>query len=137
MQSKMESILKAHVMGEVFSRVVQFENNKSPYDFFMEADVDESKNLFCSRLGTKDGYEAREPYADESIRNLREELESMLRSLHSLFASIMYQTRTIQLCKDEVSEEAFKKLAGHENAQVFREGTADEHLLFRTIGVTL
>lgn len=75
-----EIALKAHILNEVFKEFPTL-NTQHPFDFFMEADVENVDFVDQSPLGTEWGYEVKEEHEIDDIRAIRGQMQNMYDSL--------------------------------------------------------
>ena len=135
MKTNVISIVKTHIVGEIFSESPTLEN-QHPFDFFMSSDIDSANFVGDSALGEEWGFETCEQYGYENIRSLRGLMQSMLDDLLKLQTNIFQSDviKRIQINKDEFQNDSdFYDVAQYDNSMLHRQGTNDEHVAFLTI----
>ena len=93
MKTNVISIVKAHIVGEIFSESPTLEN-QHPFDFFMSSDIDSANFVGDSALGEEWGFQTHGQYDYENIKSLRSLMQSMLDDLLKLQASIIKNCTT-------------------------------------------
>lgn len=133
--TKIEEKIKDSVIAEIFSEFPTLDN-QHPYDFFMQATIDETETVGGSALREEWGFEVCENFDWEPIRSIRGLMQTKYDDLESFFNTLMseLEIKAIQINKNEcVDLEEYENLRNNANAMVHRSGTADEFLVFQTI----
>jgi hypothetical protein len=136
MAISIQDIIKTQVCESIFQNGYPTTlENKHPFDFFMEADVDCAEGVDESPLGTEWNFEVASEYGFENIRSIRGLMQSMYEDLerfkNTLFKSAI---KPMQLNKDEcISDNVFYELIEEGNGKLHRQGTADEYATVMTV----
>jgi len=129
-----ENIIKNHIVGEIFSEFPTDLDNTEAFDFFLNADVDNTSFVGDSPLGTEWSYEVCEQYGYEEIKALRGLMQSQLDDLLKLQDTINQKcTLRISIFKRDMDDEEFQELKNKPTANINRNGTNDEYITFRTL----
>ncbi len=130
------SIIKTQVCEEIFQNGYPTDlDNTHPFDFFMNAGVDDMEEVDASPLGTDWNFEVASEYSFENVRSIRGLMQNMFNDLDKLRLSLcQYATKSIMLSKDSFKDETdFYEFAQSSNADLHRQGTADEYLTVLSI----
>lgn len=128
-----QEIIENHILGEIFSEFPTNLNNA--FQFFLEADVDQTTFVGDSSLGEEWGYSVCEAYGLDNIRTIRGLMQSMYNDLERLKSSLFQQaTSCVKIYKEEIeTTNAFYETAQLPNAILKEQGTDDEHIVFITV----
>jgi len=131
-----QEIIKMQVCENIFQNGYPTNlDNKHPFDFFMEADVDCAEGVDASPLGTEWNFEVASEYGFENIRSIRGLMQSMYEDLER-FKTTLFQhaTKPVHLNKDEcISDGVFYELVQEARGNLYRQGTADEYAIIQTV----
>ena len=128
------NILKTHICEDIFQNGYPCRvDNKNPYDYFMEADVDSTEIPEDTELLSS--FEPAEEYIIENVRTLRGLMQAKLDDLERLQESIFANCTVVhQIGKDEfASDSDFHDFADVRGVTLHRSGTADEYVTFRVL----
>ena len=136
MATSITNIIKTQVCEQVFQNGYPTDlDNKHPFDFFMEANVDCAEGVDESPLGTEWNFEVASEYGFENIRSIRGLMQSMYEDLDRFKTSLFqYAVKPMQLNKDEcISDDVFYKLVQEGQGNLYRQGTVDEYAIMQTV----
>jgi len=137
MTTSIQNIIKTQVCENIFQNGYPTDlDNKHPFDFFMEADVDCAEGVDESPLGTEWNFEVASEYGFDNIRSIRGLMQSMYEDLERFKTSLFqYAAKPMQLNKDEcINDDAFYELVQEGQGNLYRQGTADEYAIIQTVG---
>jgi hypothetical protein len=132
-------IIKTYVCETIFQNgYPETLENKHPFDFFIEADVNCAEGVDESPLGTEWGFEVASEYAFDNIRAIRGLMASMQNDLESLKNKLFEKSiKKVHVNMDDfVDINEFYQFALDSNAPIQREGTADEYVTIFTVDPT-
>lgn len=119
-----QEIIQNHILGEIFSEFPTDLNNA--FQFFLEADVDQTTFVGDSSLGEEWGYTVAEAYGLDDIRAIRGLMQSMYNDLE-IFKSALFQhaSHTVQINKDETSDGIQYDIEAHANLGIIEHIDSD------------
>lgn len=131
---KIENIIKNHIVGEIFSEFPTDLDNTEAFDFFLQADIDDTDFVGDSPLSAEWGFETCEQYDYEDIKALRGLMQSQLEDLFKLQDTIHQEcTLRISIFKSDMDGGEFSELKNKPTANINRNGTNDEYVTFKTL----
>jgi len=140
MANSVENILKTEVCEEIFqngypSSIVQDNKKIHPFDFFMNTNIDDLQTVDESTLLTKWDFEIASIYSFDSIRDIRNLMQSKFNDLDSLRNKLFqYAVKNVQLNADDFYDvNEFYNFVQNANGMLYRQGTADEYAAILTV----
>jgi len=134
--SSIQEIIKTQVCEMIFQNGYPTDfNSTHPYDFFINADVDEREDVESSPLGTEWNFEVSGEHGFENIRSIRGLMQSKYEELESFKTSLFqYAVKSVKISTDDfVDVNEFYSFLQDTNASLYNQGTADEHLIVLSV----
>jgi len=134
--TSIQEIIKTQVCEMIFQNGYPTDfNSTHPYDFFINADVDDSEDVESSPLGTEWNFEVAGEHGFENIRSIRGLMQSKYDELESFKTSLFqYAVKSVKISTDDfVDVNEFYSFLQDTNASLYNQGTADEHLIVLSV----
>ena len=138
MAISIQDIIKTQVCESIFQNGYPTTlDNKHPFDFFMEADVECTEGVDESPLGTEWNFEVASEYSFENIRSLRGLMQSMYDDLEKFKTSLFQNAvKSVMVSLDDFDDSnKFYDFIQDANATLHRQGTTDEYATIYTVDV--
>jgi len=134
--SSIQEIIKTQVCEMIFQNGYPTDfNSTHPYDFFINADVDNSEDVESSPLSTEWNFEVAGEHGFENIRSIRGLMQSKYDELESFKTSLFqYAVKSVMVSMDDFEDEnEFYNFVQNSRATLHRQGTADEYATVLTV----